>query len=136
METSEEEEAAEDEEEEAASDDDEKESSSSSSSSLKEAAEGLLADAVSSEFLTLLSSHRRERERAREKNALGFSKREKKTHPISKKNEKKQETTERATKEFQRAHRRALAGFLLPTTPPFSNYSASLGNSSTGVTGE
>ena len=47
-----------------------------------------------------------------------------------------QETTERATKEFQRAHRRALAGFLLPTTPPFSNYSASLGNSSTGVTGE
>ena len=42
-----------------------------------------------------------------------------------------QETTERATKEFHRAHRRALSGFLLPAS---ANYSASLGNSSTGVT--
>jgi hypothetical protein len=53
--------------------------------------------------------------------------------PLNFKNDS-QETTERATKQFQRAHRRALAGFLLPTTPPLSNYSASLGNSSTGVT--
>ena len=53
--------------------------------------------------------------------------------PLDFKNDS-QETTERATKQFQRAHRRALAGFLLPTTPPLSNYSASLGNSSTGVT--
>lgn len=43
-------------------------------------------------------------------------------------------TTKKAKSEFQKAHRRALSGFLLPTTPPFSNYSASLGNSSTGVT--
>lgn len=46
------------------------------------------------------------------------------------------ETTERATKAFQKAHRRALASFQMPLFHQNSkaNYSASLGNSSTGVT--
>jgi hypothetical protein len=132
-------------EEAAAADDDEEFSSSSSTASLKEAAEELLADKVRvSVFVSFCSDGKEVLYRQRKGRGKRASQEKKKSSlfflfnplPFMKKKPDSQETTERATKEFQRAHRRALAGFLLPTTPPFSNYSASLGNSSTGVTGE